>query len=408
MKQTELYIHTPFCVRKCAYCDFLSFPADEKTQEQYAQALMREIQFYGEKMSDYEITTVYIGGGTPSWMSQELMLAILDAVGDAFYVRRDAEVTMECNPGTLTASKLEAYRKAGVNRLSIGLQSADNEELKLLDRIHTFEQFMRTYELARNSGYTNINIDLMNGLPYQTAEQYLKSLHTVIRIKPEHISSYSLIIEKGTPFYDKYKFDVVKQHVGMQPEALPTEDEIYRMMKLTQYTLAEAGYERYEISNYAKPGHACRHNIGYWTRENYLGVGLGAASLIDNVRYSNTRELYEYMEGCREIRELSYKDRNETGTEPEGDWIGTNLHVSADPVLRKSQMEEFMFLGLRMTKGVARAKFEECFSVPIEGIYHEVIEQLRAEKLLFVREGRVALTDKGLDLSNYAMSKFLF
>jgi oxygen-independent coproporphyrinogen-3 oxidase len=404
----ELYIHTPFCMRKCAYCDFLSFPADERTQEEYVKALIGEIRYYGEKMPGCEITTVYIGGGTPSWLSQELMLAILDAVGNAFHVRSDAEVTMECNPGTLTANKLEAYRKEGVNRISIGLQSADNEELKLLDRVHTFEQFMKTYEMARNVGYTNINIDLMSGLPYQTAERYLDSLHKIIRIRPEHISSYSLIIEKGTPFYEKYKFDAVKQHAGMQPEMLPTEDETYRMMKFTQYTLAEAGYEQYEISNFAKPGHECRHNIGYWTRENYLGVGLGAASLMDNVRYSNTSDLYEYMTGCGKIRELSYKEMHGTEAKLEGGWYGTNLHVAADPVLRKNQMEEFMFLGLRMTRGVERARFEQCFAMPIEAVYRDVIEQLKAEGLLVVKEGRVALTEKGLDLSNYAMSKFLF
>jgi oxygen-independent coproporphyrinogen-3 oxidase len=417
MKQTELYIHTPFCMRKCAYCDFLSFAADEKTQDQYVQSLLGEIRFFGEKMPDYEVTTVYIGGGTPSWLSQELMLAILDTVGSAFHIRRDAEVTIECNPGTLTKSKLLSYREAGVNRLSIGLQSADNEELKVLDRIHTFEQFMKTYEMARTSGYTNINIDLMSGLPYQTAERYMKSLQKVIRIRPEHISSYSLIIEKGTPFYEMYKFDAVKQQAGMKPDILPSEDETYRMMKLTQQMLAGAGYVQYEISNFAKPGYACRHNIGYWTRENYLGLGLGASSMLDNVRYSNTRDLYGYMDGCRQLGELSYseiRERAGSGTDSggapkyEGQWFGTNLHASAEPVSRQSQMEEFMFLGLRQTSGIARARFEECFSMPIEAVYRDVIEQLKAEGLLVAREGRIALTDKGLDLSNYAMSKFLF
>jgi oxygen-independent coproporphyrinogen-3 oxidase len=418
MKQTELYIHTPFCMRKCAYCDFLSFAADEKTQERYVRALLNEIRFFGEKMKDYEITTVYIGGGTPSWLSQDLMLAILDTAGETFHIRRDAEVTIECNPGTLTKGKLEAYRRAGINRLSIGLQSADDEELKILGRIHTFEQFLKTYEMARTSGYANISIDLMSGLPRQTTERYMKTLQKIIRLKPEHISSYSLIIEKGTPFYEKYKFDAVKQHAGMQPEELPSEDETYRMMKLTQQMLAEAGFVQYEISNFAKPGYACRHNIGYWTRENYLGLGLGAASLIDNVRYSNTSDLYDYMEGCERIFDCSCEEiRKKAGhaeenqaNEPERgqEWFGTNLHASAEPVARQSRMEEFMFLGLRMKEGISRAKFEECFSMPIEAVYRDVIEQLKAEELLTVREGRVALTEKGLDLSNYAMAKFLF
>jgi oxygen-independent coproporphyrinogen-3 oxidase len=408
-------------MRKCAYCDFLSFAADEKTQEMYVQALLNEIRYFGRKMSNFEVTTVYIGGGTPSWLSQELMLAILDTAGDSFHIRRDAEVTIECNPGTLTAGKLLAYRQVGVNRLSIGLQSADDEELKILGRIHTFEQFMKTYELARNSGFSNINIDLMSGLPYQTVESFLKTLHHVIRIRPEHISAYSLIIEKGTPFYETYKFDAVKQEAGLQPDMLPSEDDTYRMVKLTQQLLKEAGYEQYEISNFAKPGYACRHNIGYWTRENYLGLGLGAASLIDNVRYSNTRDLYEYIDGCRNIRDISFREfstrndgetpcpeKTKTAADAGKSWFGTNLHTSADPVLRKSQMEEFMFLGLRMTEGVARARFEECFSMPVEAVYRDALEQLKAQGLLTVRAGQIALTDRGMDLSNYAMSKFLF
>lgn len=407
MKNLELYVHTPFCVRKCEYCDFLSFPADEKTQEAYVQALLDEIRYYGARLKGCELSTVYIGGGTPSWLSQELLLAILDTIGSSFAIRRDVEATIECNPGTLTKSKLLAYRQAGVNRLSIGLQSTDNEELKRLGRIHTFEQFMKTYEMARNAGYDNINIDLMSGLPYQKAEDYLKSLQRVVRIRPEHISAYSLIIEKGTPFYEKYKFDAVKQEAGMQPDILPDENETYRMIKLTQQVLAEAGYAQYEISNFAKPGYECRHNIGYWTRENYLGIGLGAASLLDNVRYSNTRDLYRYIEGCKDIYPMSYEpEAPMSASAPKPEYI-TNLHATVDPVSRQAQMEEFMFLGLRMVKGVTRADFERCFSMPIEAVYRETIDQLKAEELLTVKEGRIALTDKGLDLSNYAMSKFL-
>lgn len=407
MKNLELYVHTPFCVRKCEYCDFLSFSADEKTQEAYVQALLQEIRYYGTQLRNCEISTVYIGGGTPSWLSQELMLAILDTIGSSFHIDKKVEATIECNPGTLTKSKLLAYREAGVNRLSIGLQSANNEELKRLGRIHTFEQFMKTYEMARNAGYGNINIDLMSGLPYQKVEDYLRSLQSVIRIRPEHVSAYSLIIEKGTPFYEKYKFDAVKQEAGMKPDILPDENETYRMIKLTQQLLAEAGYAQYEISNFAKPGYECRHNIGYWTRENYLGVGLGAASLIDNVRYSNTRDLYKYIEECSNIYKMSY-DPSEPAqlSAPKPEYI-TNLHASVEPIAKQAQMEEFMFLGLRMTEGVTRARFEECFSMPIEAVYREEIEQLKAEGLLIVREGRIVLTDKGLDLSNYAMAKFL-
>ena len=405
----EIYIHTPFCVKKCAYCDFLSFPADTNTQIQYVHALLNEIRFYGERMGGYQVSTIYIGGGTPSWLEPELLVAIMDQVYKSFRVREDAEVSIECNPGTVTTAKLEAYRRAGINRLSIGLQSANNEELKMLGRIHTYEQFLKTYELARNAGYTNINVDLMSGLPHQSAESFADTLQKVIRLKPEHISAYSLIIEKGTPFYEKYKFDMVRQEAGMKTELLPTEDDVYKMLKLTQLVLAKAGYDRYEISNYAKPGYTCRHNVGYWTRENYLGLGLGAASLIDNVRYSNTRELYEYIEICRELTFLPPEVfAPEEGMDaPERGWFGSNLHTEAAVVNRKAQMEEFMFLGLRMTEGISRNEFEANFGMPIEAAYVQVLPDLQAQKLIEKREGRVYLTDRGMDVANYVMAQFL-
>ena len=405
----ELYIHTPFCVKKCAYCDFLSFPADTNTQIQYVHALLNEIRFYGERMGDYQVSTIYIGGGTPSWLEPELLVAIMDQVYKSFRVREDAEVSIECNPGTVTTAKLEAYRRAGINRLSIGLQSANNEELKMLGRIHTYEQFLKTYELARNAGYTNINVDLMSGLPHQSAESFADTLQKVIRLKPEHISAYSLIIEKGTPFYEKYKFDMVRQEAGMKTELLPTEDDVYKMLKLTQLVLAKAGYDRYEISNYAKPGYECRHNIGYWTRENYLGLGLGAASLVDNVRYSNTRELHEYIEICHDITILPPEvfAPEEGMAAPERNWFGSNLHTEASVVSRKGQMEEFMFLGLRMTGGISRNEFEANFGMPIEAAYVQVLPDLQAQKLIEKREGRVYLTDRGMDVANYVMAQFL-
>ncbi len=381
-KNLELYLHIPFCMKKCAYCDFLSFQADERTQLLYVQALLREIGHYGAYFTEYEIPTIYIGGGTPSWLGENCMQEILSAVYQSFRVKKDAEVTIECNPGTLTARKLLVYKGCGINRLSIGLQSCDNEELARLGRIHTFEQFLKTYEMARVSGFKNISVDLMSGLPYQTADNFVRSLKKVISLKPEHISAYTLMIEKDTPFYEEYKFDAVKQEAGMKPDVLPDEDEVYRMYKETQLRLQQAGYLQYEISNFAHPGKECRHNIGYWTRENYLGLGLGAASLIENVRFNNSKDLYRYLDG-------------------EG------LHENADEVTRKQQMEEFMFLGLRMNRGVSRETFEKNFGITIDAVYKDVMEELKQEGLLLVREGRVALTDRGMDLSNYAMSKFL-
>ncbi len=412
MKEMELYIHIPFCVKKCQYCDFLSFPAGEDVQNAYVEALLREIASYGPRCFEYTVTTIYIGGGTPSWLREDLMAAVIRAVRRSFSVVQGAEVTIECNPGTLTERKFAVYRSLGINRLSIGMQSANDAELKHLGRIHTFDMFLRTYELARSCGFTNINVDVMNALPNQTIEQYAQSLRQVLQIKPEHISVYSLMIEKGTPFYDLYKFDAVKQHAGMQPVALPTEDELYRMTKLTERTLKEAGYIHYEVSNFARRGYECRHNTGYWERDNYLGLGLGAASLMENIRYSNTRELYEYIGGTERIRGITW--RNEvTEDRGEGEYTytdeipATNLHVSAERITRKAQIEEFMFLGLRMIEGISREKFERAFGVAIEAVYYEVLLQLQQEELVVKRAGRVYLSEKGQDLSNYVLSQFL-
>ena len=382
MKYMQLYVHIPFCVKKCSYCDFLSFSCDERTQMEYADALIREIELYGLECKDYMVDTIYIGGGTPSWLNEDKLVEIMDAIYRNFMVLTDAEISMECNPGTVTASKLQKYRMAGINRLSIGLQSADNEELKILGRIHTYEQFVKTYELAREAGFSNINVDLISGVPYQNTEKFLKTLQKVVWLKPNHISAYSLIIEKGTPFYDIYKFDMVKQEAGMQTEILPTEDEVYRIYKMTQDYLKRAGYEQYEISNFAQPGFECEHNIGYWTRRNYLGLGLGAASLIENVRYTNTKDFYEYMKNPKEGR-------------------------MEEAVSRKAQMEEFMFLGLRMNAGVTREKFFREFGISIDGIYKDVLEHMKAEGLLYVENGQIRLTDRGMDLGNYVMSQFL-
>jgi oxygen-independent coproporphyrinogen-3 oxidase len=437
-KRLELYIHTPFCVKKCDYCDFLSFPGNSKTQIRYVHALLEEIRYWGAKLGDYTVPTVYIGGGTPSWLDAGLIAAIMREVFASFPVDDDAEISMECNPGTVTAAKLKAYREVGINRLSIGLQSADNEELKLLGRIHTYEQFLKTYELARYAGFDNINIDLISGIPYQTLEKFIKTLQQVVRLKPEHLSVYSLIVEKGTPFYNRYKFDAVAQQAGIRTEILPTEDEVYRITKATQDILFQAGYRQYEISNFAKPGHASRHNIGYWTRENYLGMGLGAASLLENVRYANTRDLYDYMYQCEKLSDkppeaFSPEGQPETAEPPEvaepqapagssgivelfapqepsnipDNWHGCNLHATAEVVDRKAQIEEFMFLGLRMNEGIARADFERNFGVPIEAVYLETIKKLRSQGLLQMAEGRITLTDRGMDLANYVMSKFL-
>ena len=392
-KELELYIHIPFCVKKCDYCDFLSFPADNRTQRRYVDAVQKEIIYYGALYPDRKITTIFIGGGTPSWLDEEEIVRILHTVREAFAVEHDAEITIECNPGTATAHKLVRYREAGINRISIGLQSAHNEELALLGRIHTWEQFLKTYDLARKAGFSNINVDLMSALPGQTLETFSDTLKKVLALKPEHLSAYSLMIEEGTPFYERYREDEKHREAGEPTELLPDEEQEYIVTKLTQRVLMEAGYHWYEVSNFAKPGYECRHNIGYWKRADYLGIGIGAASLIDNVRYANVRDLEEYCKECESL----WEELN----------IRKTLCSSTEPVTREEQMEEFMFLGLRMTEGVSRAEFEQYFGTTIEAVYGDVLRQLQKEGLLVKQEGRICLTERGMDVNNYVVEQFM-
>lgn len=378
----QLYIHIPFCVKKCAYCDFLSFPAEERIQEAYVKALQKEISYYGENYTDRYLSTIFIGGGTPSWLQENWMADIMESVYCSFTVAPDAEITIECNPGTVSRQKFLVYKEIGINRLSIGLQSANNEELKILGRIHTFEQFLKTYDMARQHGFTNINVDLMSSLPKQTPEHFAESLKKVIRLKPEHISAYSLIIEEGTPFYEQYQCDVKKREAGIRTELLPSEEEEYQTTKLTRQILQSEGYHWYEISNFAKAGRECKHNIGYWKRVDYLGVGLGAASFIENVRYTNTSSIDEYLK------------------QPEQDILG-------EEVERTGQMEEFMFLGLRLIDGFAREEFLDAFGVEIEAVFGDILKKLQKEDLLLQKEGRIRLTEKGIDISNYVLAQFL-
>lgn len=273
--QKGIYIHIPFCISKCIYCDFCSAPADDDTKERYVNALCAEIAHAGKEAEkngdDRSISTIFFGGGTPSILPAQLFVKIMCVVREAFSVSEDAEITVECNPGTLTADKLRAYRSMGVNRLSIGLQSPDNRELRALGRIHTYEQFEESYYAARDAGFDNINIDIMSAIPYQTVTGYQSNLEKIVKLNPEHISAYSLIVEEGTPLFDK-----VERSGG---DILPTEDEDRQMYALTKKILADAGYHRYEISNYARPGFECRHNASYWERTDYIGFGVAAASL---------------------------------------------------------------------------------------------------------------------------------
>lgn len=372
----ELYLHMPFCVRKCAYCDFLSFPADQETQNLYTRRLREDIDAMGKKYGDIPVDTIFIGGGTPSVPDSALIVGIMEHVRKAFHVAEGAEISMEANPGTVTREKLTDYRRAGINRLSFGLQSANDRELKLLGRIHTWAEFLESFHLARECGFTNINIDLMSALPGQTRESWKDTLKRVTDLNPEHISAYSLIIEDGTPFGEKYGSEEGRK-------LLPDEDSEREMYHETKRFLRDCGYERYEISNYAKPGRACRHNIGYWTGLPYLGLGLGASSYMDGCRFAVNSDMKQYLE------------------EKPG------MFTDVEKLTKKDMEEEFFYVGLRMTAGVSLPEFERRFGVSAKDVYPGLMEMFVEEKAAVFQGDRFVLTDYGLDVSNYIMAQFL-
>ena len=392
-EELSLYIHIPFCVRKCGYCDFLSAPADEKARDRYVQALLMEIERYrGTETADRKIKTLYIGGGTPSILSVNQLDCIIQKIKCTFNFCDDIEASMEMNPGTVSTEKCRALYQMGINRLSIGLQSTNDKELNTLGRIHSYEDFINTYTWCREAGFQNINVDLMAALPYQTVESYTTGLRKIIRLAPEHISAYSLILEEGTPFYQKY-------NSGCYP--LPDEEQERLMYRETEQILAQAGYERYEISNYAKKGYACRHNLVYWQGRDYLGLGLGSSSYMDGVRFHNTTDFNTY------VNQGAYVENRE------------ELSVQA-------KMEEFMFLGLRVMAGVSGTEFEKRFGKTMEDVYGDVLRKHEEEGLLQIerKEDRketavaepakgktniekVMLTTNGVDVSNYVFADFL-
>ena len=409
MKELELYLHIPFCERKCAYCDFLSAPADLPVRISYIKKLQEEIAYYGAQYGEYQVSSIFFGGGTPTILEGYQLAAILETVKEHFNITTDAEITVECNPGTLTAGKAEKLVQAGFNRLSMGLQSADDRELQLLGRIHNFAQFLESYDLARKAGFRNINVDLMSALPGQTLKSWQDTLQKVTALRPEHISAYSLIIEEGTPFYECFAEDERIREEGGHPRLLPEEDVERQMYELTETFLQIKGYERYEISNYAKPGYECRHNCGYWTRKDYLGLGLGASSLVEHQRFQNTSDLKTYLEqeyspqceGQHEHIAETIQLQEETGL------TQTGHHIHIETLDKKSEMEEFMFLGLRLMVGISRQQFEKKFQVTLNSVYGEVLRKLKGEQLIEEVAGYVRLTEHGIDVSNYVLAEFL-
>lgn len=425
-KELELYLHIPFCIQKCKYCDFLSMPADEAIRGRYVDMLLEELKEKASDCKSYQATTVFLGGGTPSLLSEAQIARIMDALQEHFSFAPDVEITMECNPGTLDRQKLSSCQKSGINRLSIGLQSAIGRELELLGRIHTFQQFIENYALARELGFKNINVDLISGLPKQTIRDWEYTLERTLDLEPEHISAYSLIVEPGTSFFEIYGEDEQRREQGGHPKYLPEEETERDMYLRTKALLQEKGYRRYEISNYAKPGKECRHNIGYWRRTPYLGLGLGSASLLEETRFSNPSSLKEYLKGnyihLGSVLEKS-PSLGRTGIAPiqgqqertqetqEGAFCAQGTQETQEEGIFKltkhQQMEEFMFLGLRMADGISKHAFRANFGVDLEEIYRKPLQEFQSQGLLVQQGDTVSLTEAGIAVSNYVLGGFL-
>ena len=392
-KQLGVYLHIPFCVRKCGYCDFLSAPADEQTRRNYVAALCNEIRaaaWQEQKIlkENYSIKSIFFGGGTPSLLDGNAIGAIMkvlqEQLGDI--CSEQLEVTMECNPGTVTEEKLLQYRRSGVNRLSFGLQSAHNQELKALGRIHTWETFLESLQAARGAGFQNINVDLMSALPDQTMDSWQHTLEQVAALQPEHISAYSLILEEGTALAAQI---AAERRQGI--DRVSDEDTDREMYAFTNTFLAEQGYCHYEISNYAKPGFESVHNLSYWECQEYFGFGLGASGFYQGERYCNTSKLAEYL--------INWENADAV------DWKTYREDVTVNSL--QEQMAEFMFLGLRKMKGISVREFKQRFGKDYWQVYGEQTERLLQEHLLEQCQDTLYLTARGIDISNTVMAEFV-
>lgn len=376
MDKISLYIHIPFCAQKCLYCDFPSFARKDHLRKAYIEALNKEIISLREKHNNLEISTIFIGGGTPSVLEANELECLLKEVAK-LNMAKDIEYSMECNPGNLTEEKLEVMKKYDVNRISMGLQAKQDNLLKGLGRIHNYKTFKENFLLAKKVGFNNINVDLMFGLPNQSLNEWEETLREIISLEPAHISAYSLIIEEGTAFYNLYENDKLK---------LPTEEEERKMYHLAKKILEENGFNQYEISNYAKEGKECRHNLAYWNMDNWIGVGSASASYINGKRIKNISSVEEYIN--------SIKDKGEAVEE-----IINNS--------KNDNMEEFMFMGLRKINGIDENEFKNRFSMNINDVYGEILNKYIGEGLLIRESGRIFLSEKGIEISNVIMADFL-
>ncbi|EGT4143456.1 oxygen-independent coproporphyrinogen III oxidase [Clostridium perfringens] len=376
MDKISLYIHIPFCAQKCLYCDFPSFARKDHLRKAYIEALNKEIISLREKHNNLEINTIFIGGGTPSVLEADELECLLKEVAK-LNMAKDIEYSMECNPGNLTEEKLEVMKKYGVNRISMGLQAKQDNLLKGLGRIHNYKTFKENFLLAKKVGFNNINVDLMFGLPNQRLNEWEETLREIISLEPAHISAYSLIIEEGTAFYNLYENDKLK---------LPTEEEERKMYHLAKKILEENGFNQYEISNYAKEGKECRHNLAYWNMDNWIGVGSAAASYINGKRIKNISSVEKYINSINE----------------KGEAVEEIINNS-----KNDNMEEFMFMGLRKINGIDENEFKKRFSMNINDVYGEILNKYIGEGILIRESGRIFLSEKGIEISNIIMADFL-
>ncbi len=380
MKKIGIYIHIPFCKQKCLYCDFVSFANKQEQQKEYVEAIKKEIENWKKLNKDYEIKTIYIGGGTPSYIESRYIVDILKAIKcELQLVNPDISITIEINPGTITKQKLIDYKNSGINRISIGLQSTKDELLKKIGRIHNYQQFIDTYNLAREVGFKNINVDLMLGLPNQTIADLKESLEEICRLNPEHISVYSLIVEDDTP---------IKKLIDTRKLVLPDEEIERQMYWYVKDFLELKGYKHYEISNFAKPGFESEHNLDCWNQKEYIGFGLAAYSYIDNKRFGNISNLEEYIKNCNN-REFE-------------------KNIILEEVQDKTKkMNEYMILGLRKIDGISIQEFERIFNENPIIFYRKELQKLYEEKLIVIDGDIIKLSNRGLDLANVVWEEFV-
>lgn len=374
MRSLGIYIHIPYCAKKCAYCDFYSVPSCE-TSKAYCNALIKQIESYKKKSKDYVVDTIYIGGGTPSQINPEYIYNILGAVKETFNVSHDAEISMEANPGTLDGYKLSLYRSAGINRLSLGLQSAHDDELKRLSRIHTMKDFENSFLLARLEGFDNINVDIMYALPCQTREKLAETINTVISLSPEHISFYGLKIEENTPF--AYNRSIA--------ESIPSDEIQYKMYMDSAKTLEEHGYRQYEISNFAKDGYACRHNMKYWKCNDYLGFGVAAASFFENNLFSYVKNIDYFIE----------------------DPLSVFITESTEEISPQKFETQFVMLGFRLAEGISVDEYKLRCGGDFIKKYGERLKPFLEKKLVVKTTNGFKLSRRGMLVSNYILSKIL-